>query len=465
MRSSVLQYRAASRALRLCAVLLSFALVVAACGGDDDDLDSGQPSPAAEDTADGGEDTADGGEDTADGGEDTASDDQADTGSSAGGPSVGDHWHSAYGIYVCGDFVDPPTDESDPEGIHTHGDGIIHIHPFVETAAGDNATLGTFFDAISIELTDEGFFGATGSVEEGFECEDGPAEMQVARWSLDGLDEEPEIVETGVADIRFVEDLEVFTLALVAAGTEIPPPPWVGNLGTISDVDESELPQLPAGFSVASVPPPPAGETVDGQTPCPATDGSTPRATEFAQVPPMCIDPTITYTATFVTNYGDVVVELNTAELPETVNNFVVLARYGYYDDTSLFRTAPSIAIIQGGAPHTNSPSDPGPGYTIADEADGFTYQVGDLAMARTAAPDSASAQFFFSAGPATANLDGEPGNPDGSGRGTYVVFGRTLDGLDVLEEILGLHVEDPQLNGGGPGFEVLIETVRIEES
>ena len=166
-----------------------------------------------------------------------------------------------------------------------------------------------------------------------------------------------------------------------------------------------------------------------------------------------------------MTNFGDVVVELDTATTPNTVNNFVVLARYGYYDDTAMFRTAPSIAIIQGGAPHSNSGGDVGPGYTIEDEADGFSYQPGDLAMARTAAPNSSSAQYFFSTGPETSNLDGPPGNPDGSGRGTYVVFGRTVEGLDVLEEIISLHVEDARLQGGGPGQPVIVETVLVEEN
>ncbi len=198
---------------------------------------------------------------------------------------------------------------------------------------------------------------------------------------------------------------------------------------------------------------------------CPALDGSSPRTIDFDSAPPQCIDPSKTYTATFVTNFGEVVVELDTAATPDTVNNFVVLALYHYYDGTELFRTAPSIAIIQGGAPRTNDGADPGPGYTIVDEADGFSYLPGDLSMARTAAPNSASAQFFFAAGPEVANLDGEPGNTDGSGRGTYVTFGRTISGQDVLEEILSLHVADSSPGGGGPSETVTVETVTIAAS
>lgn len=440
-------------------VSLVFAtLVLVACGGDDDDAGTTEQAIESEDDSAEGES----GDDASSSGDDSADAETAST----NGPNVGDHWHAAYGIYLCDGFVDPLGDQSDPEGIHSHADGVIHVHPFVESAANDNATLGKFFEAVSIEFTDEGFFGAAGNLVEGeFECAGEPAEVKVARWSLYRLDEEPAIVDVGVADIRFVEDLEIFTIGFVPPGTELPVPPTVAALGSLSDVDPEDIPVLPDGFTVASVPPPPDGESISGETPCPAEDGSSSRTTFFDRAPPMCIDPSKTYTATFVTNFGDVVVELDTVATPETVNNFVVLARYGYYDDTALFRTAPSIAIIQGGAPHTNSPSDQGPGYTIADEADGFSYTVGDLAMARTAAPDSASAQFFFSAGPETANLDGEPGNPDGSGRGTYVTFGRTVEGLEVLQEILSLHVDDPALSGGGPGQQVIVETVEISES
>ncbi|MGI9622072.1 MAG: peptidylprolyl isomerase [Acidimicrobiales bacterium] len=444
--------------------LFAGVLLLAACGGDDDSADTQDSESSSSEQSDvdaTAHETDDNGVQADEGTEGGG----AGTGSGArDGPAVGDHWHAAYGIYVCESFVEPIADDSDPEGIHTHGDGIIHIHPFVESAAGANATMGKFFEAVGIELTDEGFFGAGGSLEEGVECLEGPGELKVARWSLSDLDAEPEIVEIDVAEVRFLDDLEVFTLAMVGPGVVVPPPPTIAGLGQISDVDPEDVPELPPGFAVAEVEPPGAGAEVTGETPCPAADGSSPRTTEFSSVPSMCIDPDVVYTAKFVTNYGDITVELDTAATPETVNNFVVLARYHYYDDTSIFRTAPSIAIIQGGSPHTNSGADPGPGYTIEDEADGFSYQVGDLAMARTPAPDSASAQYFFSAGPETALLDGEPGNPDGSGRGTYVTFGRTIEGLDVLEEILALHVPDERLAGGGPGEPVIVEQVLITE-
>nr|MCU0269912.1 hypothetical protein [Acidimicrobiales bacterium] len=58
-----------------------------------------------------------------------------------------DHWHTAYGVYVCDTFQEPIPDQgTDPVGIHTHGDGVIHIHPFSEASSGDNAQLYHFTD-------------------------------------------------------------------------------------------------------------------------------------------------------------------------------------------------------------------------------------------------------------------------------------------------------------------------------
>lgn len=205
--------------------------------------------------------------------------------------------------------------------------------------------------------------------------------------------------------------------------------------------------------------PPPEG--------CPAVDGSSPRVIDFDGPQPMCIDTGARYVAAFDTTEGEMRFELDPSSTPLTVNNFVTLARWGYYDGTLLFRTDPSIDIIQGGSPHTNSASDPGPGYTIADEpafeVDGDTgqlvgpyrYQPGQIVMARSAGPDSAGAQFFLTTGPNTSRLDGQ---------GTYVVFGQTDDaGLAVAQSIIGLHEPGGAL-GGAPSRDVIVNSVTIEQ-
>ena len=209
-----------------------------------------------------------------------------------------------------------------------------------------------------------------------------------------------------------------------------------------------------SGFQPAG----PIPEGSIGSGPCPPDNGSGTQILDFDGPQPMCLDPTKQYTAVFDTTAGEMRIALDTVNTPVTANNFAVLARWHYYDGTLLFRTDPSIGIIQGGAPHTNSPSDPGPGYTIPDEGSGFTYEPGQLVMARTAAPNSASAQFFIAVNENTARLNSQ---------GTYVVFGQMDDAsLSVAEAILASHVDQPDNPlGGGPEPPVFVNSVTIEES
>lgn len=188
-----------------------------------------------------------------------------------------------------------------------------------------------------------------------------------------------------------------------------------------------------------------------GKTVCPKTDGTQVRAAVFTAPIKDCIDESKTYTATFDTSEGSVVVALNTKSVPGTVNNFVSLSRYKYYNGTTIFRTDPSIDIIQGGG---FSASD-SIGYTIKDEGAGFTYSEGDLVMARTGAADSAGAQFFFATGPNVSKLDSQ---------GTYVTFGKVSKGLDVLKKIIGLHEATSDGLGGQPSRTVTVNSITITE-
>lgn len=204
----------------------------------------------------------------------------------------------------------------------------------------------------------------------------------------------------------------------------------------------------------------PAGASLTGPTPCPAADGSAPRTTTFKQAPPSCIDPSKQFTATFDTTEGKIVVALDTKRTAGTVNNFVVLSRYHYYDKSSFDRIDTSIDIIQGGSPTTQSISDPGPGYTINDEGGKFTYSPGDLVMARSQGANSGAAQYFFVVGPKASALDGQ---------GTFVTFGHVTQGLDVLQKIEGLYracdPADQTCLGGGPSRVVLVNSITITQS
>ena len=250
----------------------------------------------------------------------------------------------------------------------------------------------------------------------------------------------------------------LLALALIA--------PLVGGIFLAGDDGppqvESITPDTPTDTAPADID---AAAAADASS-CPAEDGSSPRTITFAQPHPICIDTTKSHVAVFDTSEGEIRVTLNTAETPITVNNFVTLARRGYYDGTTIFRSDPSIDIIQGGAPRTESPSDPGPGYTIPDEPQleetsagivgPYRYVPGQLVMARTALPNSSSAQYFFTTGENAARLDGQ---------GVYVVFGETDEaGLGVLQSIIGLHERGGAL-GGAPSRTVTVNSVTIEVS
>ncbi len=125
---------------------------------------------------------------------------------------------------------------------------------------------------------------------------------------------------------------------------------------------------------------PPPGETLTGATPCPAADGSSPRTTTFAEAPPTCIDAAKTYTAEVLTTEGIFTLELDPAAAPQTVNNFVVLARYHFYDGLAFHRIITGF-MNQTGDAVGPTPGQGGPGYTIPDELpDGRRAVPGGLA-------------------------------------------------------------------------------------
>ena len=191
-----------------------------------------------------------------------------------------------------------------------------------------------------------------------------------------------------------------------------------------------------------------------GSGPCAPIERVEAPVLDFAGPPGVCIDLNAVYEAVIDTSKGRVTVALDVANAPGTVNSFVNLARFGYYDGTLIHRSDPSIGILQGGSPHTNDASDPGPGYGLWDEGVGFTYRPGQLVMARSVGSDSGDAQFFFTVTKNAAVLNGE---------GTYIVFGEVTEGLDVLENILNSHQNDPESDfGGTPDPSVTIETITV---
>ncbi len=178
----------------------------------------------------------------------------------------------------------------------------------------------------------------------------------------------------------------------------------------------------------------------------PAVDGSSPQQRKFDSEPPMVIDTAKRYVATMVTSHGTMVIALDPGAAPKTVNNFVFLARYHYYDGVIFHRIIPGF-VLQGGDP-TGTGSG-GPGYKFADElpAQG-KYQVGSLAMAN-AGPNTNGSQFFVISG-----SDGVRLPP------LYSLFGAVVSGGEVVEAINALGSP----GAGTPKERVVIESVTIEE-
>ena len=160
-----------------------------------------------------------------------------------------------------------------------------------------------------------------------------------------------------------------------------------------------------------------AGDSVQAQ-PAPIPAGTK----QYPAAPAMAINPEHKYVATIDTTKGKIVVELFAKDAPLTVNNFVFLAREGFYNGTVFHRVIPNF-MIQGGDPTGTGRG--GPGYQFADEVGPGKphHKVGTLSMAN-AGPGTNGSQFFITH-VVTAHLDGK-----------HTVFGQTIEGQDVVNAI-----------------------------
>jgi len=146
-------------------------------------------------------------------------------------PRAGDdHWHAAYTIYNCGDEVAEYQSVSDPDGIHSHQDGLIHIHPFNSSSSGEDAQLGVFLEAMSGTITQDSITGPDfADLNAAAGCNGEPAVIKVARYQVDPELELVAVYDRDFETVQFLQDREAFSIALVPAG-EDPPPPGAGSL-------------------------------------------------------------------------------------------------------------------------------------------------------------------------------------------------------------------------------------------
>jgi len=190
------------------------------------------------------------------------------------------------------------------------------------------------------------------------------------------------------------------------------------------------------------------GDVQAGEADCPPIDGAESQTRQFDAPPPSCLDPEASYEAIVTTNKGEFTIAVDPESAPVAANNFVYLARNQYFDDTVCHRIIPNF-VVQCGDPTATGTG--GPGYTIVDEppAPG-QYEIGSIAMAKTAAPDSAGSQFFIVTGSDGAALPPE-----------YALFGQVIDGLDTtVEEMAAAGTPD-----GTPSEPVEIQSIRIVQS
>ncbi len=169
----------------------------------------------------------------------------------------------------------------------------------------------------------------------------------------------------------------------------------------------------------------------------------------YKSVPEMNIDTTKNYTAVLNTSLGNITIEFFTTDAPLTVNNFINLAKDGYYDDV-IFHRVISGFMIQGGDPSGTGHGDMGkyPGYQFEDELNNqIPYEKGIVAMAN-AGPNTNGSQFFIM-------------HVDYPLPYQYTIFGKVTDGIDVVDKIAS--VETSQ--GDRPVSDIIINSIEIKEN
>lgn len=157
-----------------------------------------------------------------------------------------DHWHAAYGVYVCDTWLPPLTDQvQDVTGLHTHGDGIAHIHPFNTGAAGNNATVGKWGETTGIDFGSDSFTVNGTSYANGYDCNGQPANVSLYVWNVDEPDAEPKIYTKDFGSVHFDRDRLAMTFAVVPDGTEVPKPESLGDLDKLDPATDAIVEPAP----------------------------------------------------------------------------------------------------------------------------------------------------------------------------------------------------------------------------
>ena len=168
--------------------------------------------------------------------------------------------------------------------------------------------------------------------------------------------------------------------------------------------------------------------------------------------------PAAAQTVRLATSEGDIVLELDRAKAPKTVDNFVQYVKSGHYDGTIFHRVIPGF-MIQGGGMKPDLSEKPTRAPIPLESRNGLANVRGSVAMARTMVPDSATAQFFVNLAD-NAFLD-QPNARDGNG---YPVFGKVVDGMDVVDKIAAQPTQTKAMHQNVPVQPVIIKHASVEK-
>jgi hypothetical protein len=180
-----------------------------------------------------------------------------------GTPQFGDHIHLAFDVYACDDFLPVLPGWESPIGIHTHSDGVIHVHPISRLGTGANATLGTYFDSgreeagLDMRLSDDGFTFLGDTFDEGStECDgvDDP-ELRVAYWdevTVEGS--QPRVTTGGFDRLRLDTDGAGITVFFGDPDAEIPKPRSAPDLFQLGAIDGGQVPDVDPEGEILELP-------------------------------------------------------------------------------------------------------------------------------------------------------------------------------------------------------------------
>jgi len=167
--------------------------------------------------------------------------------------------------------------------------------------------------------------------------------------------------------------------------------------------------------------------------------------------------PALAQKVRMATSAGDIVLELDREKAPKTVDNFLQYVKAGHYDGTIFHRVIENF-MIQGGGMKPDMSEKPVRAPIPLESRSGLSNKVGTVAMARTSVPDSATAQFFINV--RDNNFLDQPNSRDGQG---YAVFGKVIQGMDVVEKIRTVPTASSGPHQNVPVTPVIIRKATLE--